>query len=522
MEREENSGNKACIEGTAPAVPSFGVEGDMERNRQEFLEMLCNLYVTAILAVLPLYTRGTYYRLGDDKYLLFRNISLVCAAVWLLSGIAAGIWKAVRRKGQFPDGCSISSMDIFMGAYAAAVFLSFLCSHYRQTAWSGYQDWYMGALTQLLFVWMYFFISRNYRAAAYPMYLGVGALFAVTLLGLLNRLDIDPLGLLAPFGPGDWEYTHMLSTIGNINWLCGYYAVALAFSVTGFLYGKGKGKMLLCYGVSVLSLLLLCIQGSAGGIAVAFACVGITLLLGWKKEEIFEKGILLGAGTAFLMPVMAALIWLCQSKASLPGDSRVYELVTWRGWLFAGAVFLLFYGIQKRMPPKTQRLLRRGCSLLIWAGALLACFCYLASMDWGDDWGTGRGGLWRLAWEGFLRADLGQKLVGAGPDCFAEYIYDVFPVRDIISPIGHWSNSIFANAHNEWLNHLVNLGLAGVLAYLGIFVMGLRRYKGMALGIFALTLYGVYSLISFQQVTSTPLFFAVLGICESARRKGKH
>ena len=105
-----------------------------------------------------------------------------------------------------------------------------------------------------------------------------------------------------------------------------------------------------------------------------------------------------------------------------------------------------------------------------------------------------------------MRADLGQKLVGAGPDCFAEYIYDVFPVRDIISPIGHWSNSIFANAHNEWLNHLVILGLAGVLAYLGIFVMGLRRYKGMALGIFALTLYGVYSLISFQQVTSTPCF----------------
>ena len=75
---------------------------------------------------------------------------------------------------------------------------------------------------------------------------------------------------------------------------------------------------------------------------------------------------------------------------------------------------------------------------------------------------------------------------------------------------------MYANAHNEWLNHLVNLGIMGTGCYLGIFASGVWRYRRCKAGILALCMYGTASLTCFQQCMSTPLLFMVLGICEAS------
>lgn len=123
-----------------------------------------------------------------------------------------------------------------------------------------------------------------------------------------------------------------------------------------------------------------------------------------------------------------------------------------------------------------------------------------------------------LTLQGFGQNEILQKLFGVGPDCFAEYMYSAFATGDLPALGGRWAGTIFANAHNEWLNHLLNLGLAGTVCYLGIFVSGLRRYRKFLPGILALVLYGTVSLTGFQQVLSTPLFFMTLGIAESFAR----
>ena len=56
----------------------------------------------------------------------------------------------------------------------------------------------------------------------------------MALIGLLQKLGYDPLGLLKGYVVGDWEYTHMLSTLGNNNWLSGYYSVMLPLSLSLF------------------------------------------------------------------------------------------------------------------------------------------------------------------------------------------------------------------------------------------------------------------------------------------------
>ena len=125
-----------------------------------------------------------------------------------------------------------------------------------------------------------------------------------------------------------------------------------------------------------------------------------------------------------------------------------------------------------------------------------------------------------MALDSFVQGDWKQKLIGAGPDCYAEYLMSV-GVSPTTSIEGYWSGAVYANAHNEWLTNLVNLGLLGTAAYLGIFVSSCKRYRGMLLGLLALGMYGLHSLVSFQQVLNTPFLFLVLGICENRLRLAK-
>ena len=57
------------------------------QDRDEFSRLLCGLYVVVLAVVLPLYTKGTYWQLGDTKYFFFRNITVFCLGFWIVSAV---------------------------------------------------------------------------------------------------------------------------------------------------------------------------------------------------------------------------------------------------------------------------------------------------------------------------------------------------------------------------------------------------------------------------------------------------
>ncbi len=560
-------------------------EKELEENESSLLQTVCNLFIIAILAVLPLYTGEGYYMLGDRKYLIFRNITLFCVGLWLIISVVSALYlrlekwvqgrkkkqevfesrlqessgesfrqpkqvsvepetmeqmrsqeldnARLRARGDMQKKASVqrnnsfmveirkhwSAMDICMLLYAAVCLLSFLCSAYGATAWSGYRDWYMGALSQLLFVGIYFFVSREYAGEGYPIYLGEAALGLVALVGFGQKLGIDPLKLLVDYQPTNWGYSHMLSTVGNINWLCGYLAVVISLPVAGYLYSKPSAKRNILYIISVLGLALLFMQGSEIGIVIGLVCIGICLLAGLRKSEFFEKGLGLAAGTLLCLAVLALLITLRDTMDTMPAEANIFYNIPWSAYLIlagmGGALWLIF----QKMFQKVEKPVIKSVLLLGIVTVGVGGIYYLSKMQFTPAWGSGRGGLWNASWQGFLAGDWKQKLIGAGPDCFAEYLYTHLDMGSLLQMEGHWSESIFTNAHNEWLNTLVNLGLLGVCAYLSIFICGAGRYRRMLLGVLVLGMYAVNSLVSFQQVMNAPLFFLVLGLCENRLRR---
>lgn len=562
-------------EGRYPDKPCIEI---MKRKKNEFLTLLCNLYIVALLVALPLYMGEGYSRLGDIKYMLFRNISVLCLGGWLAAGMprrigamiewGRGLGSGAKGPGTAGRAFPLNGLDCAVAAYAVGVVISAACSDYGKLAWTGYDEWYMGAYSQLLFVGIYFFVSRQYDGALWPLYLGEAALFLATLLGLLQRLGLDPLGLMTGWTGEDWEYSHMLSTLGNINWLCGYYSAALAFLTVHFLREKRRWLQILLYTVSVLSFVLLGVQGSQGGWLILAVCTGAGILLGHGRREILQKIFLLLSGFFLCMPLMECLVKFQGERASIPADGNIFAHASWYVWLIAGGISLLLFFLSGRLGRKTEE--RKGLgertaaaesgtmdrppviekgnagrgplggrvkgiviSGGIIAALLIAFLVFCRSVD--DGFGSGRGFLWRISLEWFSDAGVKEKLIGAGPDCYGAAVFQSLGMGSDVWKGERWEYSIFTNAHNEFLNQLCNTGILGTVSYGAIFLVGLgmccRRCLGERagakgrngewrgwLGLLALAMYGAHSLVSFQQALNTPILFLALGICGSGFR----
>lgn len=499
----------------------------MNSHKTENLESLSKIYLFFLLIVHPLYLQNGYEKLGDVKYYFFRNCTIVCLGMWLIMEVW-DIFSAKRAKGGNGGWRNIipGSVDFFVMGYGICALVSASLSSF-DGAWRGYVEWYMGAVSQLFFVAIYFLVSRYFKQDKWIIYGAEIVFFTIVIIAFLSRLGFDLLGLYSGYKPTAWAYSNMLSTLGNINWFCGYCSVMLAFPIAGYLYAKEIVKQIVLYVVSLLGLVILVIQGSDSGLVLAAVAIGICLIAGVRKREFFEKGLLLGSGMCFGVFLMGWAITFFDNWSATPSESWIYSNMTSGLWIAPGAfalVLYLFCKISAKRSGKAEmdHFVKQMVLLMMLVAAVMAILVIIMwSQQDSDVWGSGRGILWRLAWDGFSQADLKGKLIGAGPDCFKDYLNSL-GMTTVITTEGRWANAVFVNAHNEWLNHLVNLGIAGVICYAGIFIAAWKRYRGMMLAMLVLGMYGVHSLVSFQQILNTPYLFATLGICEAVyRQKGK-
>ncbi|MDE7231894.1 MAG: O-antigen ligase family protein, partial [Lachnospiraceae bacterium] len=133
-----------------------------------------------------------------------------------------------------------------------------------------------------------------------------------------------------------------------------------------------------------------------------------------------------------------------------------------------------------------------------------------------------RGRIWSFAVKVFGRESLPHKLFGLGPDCFASYLEANHGEEMSLL----WGNKVLTNAHNEWLTTLINVGIFGAVAYIGIFVTEIRRFAKawqkdylLAGAAASAVSYMAYNFFCYQQVCCTPFVFLLLGIGEYLLRQ---
>ena len=152
-------------------------------------------YLVLLFVGLPLYMQHGLDRIGDAKYLFFRNGTLACGAMLLL----LFLWEKVT--GRLPGAAGVKPLDRAVFLYFLSAILSFLLSPYRETAFWGYTDWHMGLVSQALFCGIYFSCRFFYREHKSIWVLAGTVAGIVMLLGVLNCLGADPLGIYAGMEP---------------------------------------------------------------------------------------------------------------------------------------------------------------------------------------------------------------------------------------------------------------------------------------------------------------------------------
>lgn len=519
------------------------------------IDFIISVYLVLMTVVMPFYFRDGYSYIATDKALFCRRINIY--AFWALIPVFAaylGSSLAVflrEKKGKLTKALWLEQLrkvwkkatlpDKFMGLYGVALTASYLCSDYKGNAlWGAGNGWYTGFLPQLMLVGAYFFIAKCWRPRKSFFYMLFPVSAAVFLLGYLNRFSIYPVEM-------KMSSPSFISTIGNINWYCGY-AVIVLFAGVALIWQRSWKiwQKVLLYGYVLLGFATLTTQGSSSGIVALGIMLSVSFVMsagnGEKMCRFWEVAALLSMACLFTrwfrstaperMNFPDAIIDLL-TTGSLP-------IIMTAMSLFALALFyiLAYKGIY---PQKSMIILAKVIVSLVSCGIVLSVLMIIINtrhpgslgrlseypiFTFSDTWGSKRGVIWKASIICFSEQNLLHKLVGVGPDAMAAYLYHGSSegLRQMLNQV--FGNTIrLTNTHNEWLTVLINTGILGLIGFGGAMVTAIwtflkRSKKGASDGGsaiccacgFSLLAYTVNNIFSFQQTVSLTTMMVILGM----------
>lgn len=500
----------------------------------KMLRMLSGMYLICMLGVFPLYYHNKYYDMGPAKFsffwtatLLFAAVSLIVLIFFILTQENPPDLKAAARKA--------SLLDLFVLAYMVSLLISFALSDYKAAGIKGSGGWFMGLYPQLFFIAVYFLLSRFLKfKKVYLWVLGVSS-FLVFLLGVLNRFNVDPLGFYS--GLAERYKVLFLSTLGQATWYSSFLCTVLPIAMFFYWHGRRSWKTPLFAVYLMVGFASLGTQNSDS----AFIGMGLAFFVyfwfSFRSNERFLRFLELVLMCLGSMRVVGILQMLFPKQTVPLEPLSLFLSQNPFLWAVFAAVLLLYLALflqnrRGRMRILAASWVRNVClGLLIAAiplvllliclrttGHLPAGLRFLNNIEYlnfDDQWGNGRGFTWKYAASMYGEYSLKNKLFGCGPDCFSAYSYE-FHAELLKSK---WGNSTLTNAHNEWLNCLLNLGVFGFIAYMGTFVTAAATFFSkcrkrpflIALGACTLAYMG-HNLFCYQQVICTATIFILFGI----------
>lgn len=510
---------------------------------------LTGMWTFAILTVLPLYVQNKYREIGVCKFRVFEwssRLFILPAAVIL---IVLGIWKyrfSLRKMVK-----DFSSMDWWVLAYAAANILSWCFSQYKEEAWSGVNGWFMGLRTQLFMTTAYFCISRVLpfkKAILYGHFIGSSLTF---LFGVLHRFLIDPLGMYK--GIDEIYFLQFLSTIGQATWFSSYVCVVFPIGLIFYFRCRKKKQQMALGAYCMLGFMTVVTQNSDSAfMAMIFVLTGL-FWLACQSNDKMERFLQIVIMMLLSFKIVGILQWVFSGRAvRLDALSAFLAQSTWT-WVVLIAVLVIYIGFlsvqQKKEAAKIpfSDTVRFGKQLRVivpasLAAGLLGAAVFIVLNTKGvlfrlfgfqsqnsyllfdENWGSNRGFTWSFAGNVIWDMPVKSRLFGVGPDCFFPYCYSRSDYSGQLRDF--WRGQNLTNAHNEFLNLLICIGIVGLLAFLGMLVCAVIRYLKRshlhplaAAGAIAVLAYAGHNFFCYQQVCCTPFLFLILGAAENVVRK---
>lgn len=540
-------------------------------------------YLIMMGVVLPFYyhPETSYMTIGSGKAEFYNKWAFgtaKAAGVFLLLYLLTAsvrqflLWKkdSSRKTGEtslwmaMKTGCqnfwqSLTGTELFAVCYIAALCISYLLTDYPEFAKMGADGWNMGFWPQILFLFFFLLLERTLTTGMAKAGIGMmlSASTVVFLLGLLNRYGVNPLHMESS-GPG------FISTIGNINWYCGYWSVLFPVCCGIFLF---REKVLPVFsGIAVVIGFATGVsQGSDSGLLVLAA---MTLILGCfagKEKEGLRHFIEL------LLLFCVSLTGLFALQHLFPERNKYqtagYLFLTEKPWgLIFGVLLLCLYfflfirknncangwtkTVENHCDNKLTGTADRGivwtyrawqiltglsaAALVLYIGLLtfntthpgvIPALDGNALFTFNTSWGSSRGATWSIGIHTFLAQNFGHRLFGVGPDSMAAYLYQSDNSTLLAEVRATFGDKRLTNAHGEWITVLVNTGLMGLLSFAAMIISAVgtlfsRKQKTLAKACgLAVLCYTLHNIFSFEQMMNISQMYLVMGIGMAMAKK---
>ena len=150
----------------------------------------------------------------------------------------------------------------------------------------------------------------------------------------------------------------------------------------------------------------------------------------------------------------------------------------------------------------------------------MVAICIIAPLELNQDFGNGRGIIYRISFDMFTSLKGFRKLVGVGQDGFSVYAYnDQFFLTSLLNLFG---NNVLTNAHSIILTTLIEKGLIGFIAYgvfFGAFFYKAKKEHIEIFYVLPVIAFLVYGLVSFSQICAAPYLYAVMALALRNQRR---
>jgi len=520
-----------------------------------FVKEILGIYLFLIFVVYPLYYEDAYYNMGDAKWNFFRTVTyyidgpMVKIPTFLVLLLIFFIWYQIDliRSKSLVDFWkkNVTLTDKFVLFYLVACLISTVLSPDKDTVIWGYNGWYMGMIAQFAFCALYFFVSRFWRWDDIMIAFYLLASTIVNLLGVLNRFHIDPLNMYE--GLDEYYLTLFLSTLGQSTWYSSYVMIFFPIGLFMYWFAEKKWVRKLTFVYMVIGFMTALVQDSDSALFALYASlltlfsfsfrenkymkrfieIILTMLLSWRVIGFFrmafpERAVPLGGimtyaaqGPAlWLHIILIAVIYVILTKKDKEGKADV----TGFSFLRTAAYVLTVLGILLAVIYiylNTKKLLPPSLSSDSW---------YLVFDEF---WGNNRGSSWMVTLDSIRQTVFLEPVrfvFGAGPDCFYDTVYN-YHAEELIAKWGE--NTVLTCAHNEWMSQIVNTGIIGGIAYLGIFVSAFVTFVKKSDKIpeliapaMCVAAYFWHNFFCYQQIICTPIIFIIMGAGISIVRTG--
>lgn len=497
---------------------------------------LTYIFVVLMVGICPLFVRNKFH----DILLAKVDFIRVSAIVFIILVIITEIVRKWIWKEKLDYGKRVTPEMIFSGVFlVAAGFSAIYGGNLAESFW-GNSGRRFGMFVMLLLIAVYFIIGRYFQANTGLIWIYLIANSLVLSIAILNFWGVDPLGMY------DGAYTIFIGTMGNINVYSSYICLILPIAmVLYFLCDTTFSKV--TYGI----FLIIGFYGAYAtnsdswilGIGVSFI---VLLWFGLKNAETMKKyyqlwGLFFLASLLIKTTIYIGTIFGITSPFIKAFSGMKLQNMMINGYVLLVEGILLILLLMVNRGAKKEKIKihyfkwRKIIFLII--GLCICGFLILVTVvnilgKWEDgsalgmllltdEFGSGRGYIWKFTMRMFKEQSLIRQIFGCGMNDFWNGI-SVEYQTEILNRLG----ARLLDAHNEFLQYLVTTGVAGVAGYFGFLFYHLyswwKKYAEnpiLIMGIVTLCSYFAQGLVNNPQIFITACLFVFLGIMKSIERR---